>query len=162
MKTALLVIDVQNEYFAGGKFPQENADETAQKIAAEIRRAQTDGRLVVGVRHVSPEGAALFARGSHGADLHTSVADLLSDKPLVQKAHADCFLETDLAEILTRHGIEALDICGMMTQNCITHTALSPAAAAYRVRVLGGLCAAPSELIHQIALRALADRIAVV
>lgn len=162
MKTALLVIDVQNEYFAGGKFPQENADETAQKIAAEIRSAQTDGRLVVGVRHVSPEGAALFARGSHGADLHTSVADLLSDKPLVQKAHADCFLETDLAEILTRHGIEALDICGMMTQNCVTHTALSPVAAAYRVRVLGGLCAAPSVLIHQIALRALADRTAVV
>ena len=110
MKTALLVIDVQNEYFAGGKFPQENADETAQKIAAEIHRAQTDGRLVVGVRH----------------------------------------------------GIEALDMCGMMTQNCVTHTALSPAAAAYRVRVLGSLCAAPSELIHQIALRALADRIAVV
>lgn len=134
MKTALLVIDVQNEYFAGGKFPQENADETAQKIAAEIRSAQTDGRLVIGIRHVSPEG----------------------------KAHADCFLETDLAEILTRHGIEALDICGMMTQNCVTHTALSPAAAAYRVRVLGGLCAAPSVLIHQIALRALADRTAVV
>ena len=38
MKTALLVIDVQNEYFAGGKFPQENADETAQKIAARFAR----------------------------------------------------------------------------------------------------------------------------
>lgn len=162
MKTALLVIDVQNEYFAGGRFPQENADETARKIAAEIRRAQTDGRLVIGVRHVAPEGSALFARGSHGAELHRSVADLLSGKPLVQKAHADAFLETDLAEILTRHGIGTLELCGMMTQNCVTHTALSPAAAAYRVRVLGGLCAAPGRLVHQIALRALADRVEVV
>lgn len=90
------------------------------------------------------------------------MAALLAAQPLVQKTHADAFLETQLAEILSAQAIEALDICGLMTQNCISHTALSPAAAAYRVRVLGELCAAPTPLIHQIALRALADRVPVV
>ncbi|QMT41480.1 isochorismatase family protein [Neisseria shayeganii] len=162
MKTALLVIDVQNEYFAGGAFPQENATEVAQKIAAHIQQAQADGQFVIGVQHVSPEGEALFARGSHGGALHASVSDLLVDKPLVQKMHADCFLGTNLTEILMQQGIEALDICGIMTQNCVTHTALSPAAEAYRIRILGDLCAAPSALVHQIALRALADRVEVI
>ena len=161
MKTALLVIDVQNEYFAGGGFPQENALAVAEKIAAHIPRARAAGQCVIAVQHLAPAGAALLARDSRGAALHESVAALLAAQPLVQKTHADAFLGTQLAEILSAQAIEALDICGLMTQNCISHTALSPAAAAYRVRVLGELCAAPTLLIHQIALRALADRVPV-
>lgn len=159
MTNALLVIDVQNEYFAGanGAFPQENADETAAKIAAHIRRVQ-DEQLVIGIQHLTPADAPLFARGSHGAALHSSVAGLLADKPLVQKAHADSFLNTDLNEILAKHGVTHIDVCGIMTQNCVTHTALSPDAAPYHVRVLSDLCTAPTVLIHAIALNALQDR----
>ena len=54
----------------------------------------------------------------------------------MQKTHADAFLETHLGEILSAQAIEALDICGLMTQNCISHTAPAPAAAAYRVPVV--------------------------
>ncbi|WP_373699662.1 isochorismatase family protein [Neisseria dentiae] len=159
MTHALLVIDVQNEYFAGanGAFPQENADETAAKIAEHIRRVQ-DKQLVIGVQHFTPAGAPLFARGSHGAALHESVAGLLADKPLVEKEHADSFLNTGLNEILAKHGVTHIDICGIMTQNCVTHTALSPDTAPYHVRVLSDLCTAPTALIHALALNALRDR----
>lgn len=119
MKTALLVIDVQNEYFAGGGFPQENALAVAEKIAAPIPRARAAGQCVIAVQHLAPVGAALLAA-----------------QPLVQKTHADAFLETHLGEILSAQAIEALDICGLMTQNCISHTAPAPAAAAYRVPVV--------------------------
>ncbi|MBE9579483.1 MULTISPECIES: isochorismatase family protein [Moraxella] len=44
------------------------------------------------------------------------------------------------------------------TQNCVTHTALSPLAKGYKIRVLSSLCTAPTELIHGIALEALKDR----
>lgn len=160
MKSALLVIDVQNEYFAGanGLFPQENADETAAKIAAHIQTAQNAGQLIVAVQHISPDGAKLFQRGTPNAAFHASVAALLADKPLVEKAHADSFLNTCLAEILEKNNITALDICGIMTQNCVTHTALSPFAADYKIRVLSDLCTAPTALIHAVAVRALQDR----
>lgn len=160
MKTALLVIDVQNDYFASanGKFDQFNVDNVAQNIASHIQAANAQGQLVIGVQHIMPADYPLFAKGSHGVALHDSVAALLADKPLVQKAHADSFLNTNLIDILQENGIEQADICGIMTQNCVTHTALSPFAKDYQIRVLSTLCTAPTELIHQIALGALQDR----
>lgn len=160
MKTALLIIDVQNEYFgsANGKFAQFNADEIGKNIAAYAKTAEEKGNLVIAVQHLMPENAPLFANGSHGAALHSSVAEILADKPLVQKAHADSFLNTNLIQILQDNGIEQVDICGIMTQNCVTHTALSPLAKDYKIRVLSNLCTAPTELIHVIALGALKDR----
>ncbi|MDO4450411.1 MAG: isochorismatase family protein [Moraxella sp.] len=160
MKTALLIIDVQNEYFASanGKFDQFNVDKIAQEIADYAQKASDNGQLVIGVQHLTPEGSPIFAEGSHGAEIHASVAGILADKPLVQKRHADSFLNTTLNDILQKHNIEQVDICGIMTQNCVTHTALSPLAKDYKIRVLSNLCTAPTELIHQIALGALADR----
>jgi nicotinamidase-related amidase len=46
-------------------------------------------------------------------------------------------------------------VCGMMTQNCVTHTAISKAAEKYKVAVLEDCCASVSEMLHLIALRAL-------
>lgn len=160
MKTALLIIDVQNEYFgsANGKFDQFNVDELGAKIAEYAQTAEKNGELLIGVQHLTPESAPIFATGSHGAELHASVAGVLAGKPLVQKAHADSFLNTNLIDILKENGIEQVDVCGIMTQNCVTHTALSPLAKDYKIRVLSNLCTAPSELIHLIALDALRDR----
>lgn len=160
MKTALLIIDVQNEYFAsaGGQFDQFNVDNIAKDIADYAKTAEQNGTLIIGVQHIMAKDYPLFAEGSIGAELHSSVAGILADKPLVQKVHADSFLNTNLVEILQENGIEQVDICGIMTQNCVTHTALSPFAKDYKIRVLSSLCTAPTELIHQIALGALADR----
>ena len=160
MKTALLVIDVQNEYFgsANGKFDQFNVDAIAQDIAKHAQSVSDNGTLVIGVQHIMAEDYPLFAKCSHGAELYSSVASVLANKPLVQKAHADSFLNTGLLDILKEHDIEQVDVCGIMTQNCVTHTALSPLAKGYKIRVLSSLCTAPSELIHGIALEALAVR----
>jgi len=51
-------------------------------------------------------------------------------------------------------------VCGMMTQNCVTHTAISKAAEKYKVAVLEDCCASVSEMLHLIALRALSTRVA--
>ena len=55
-------------------------------------------------------------------------------------------------------GIDSLLICGMMTQNCVVFTAMSEHAAPFQVTVLGDLCAAPSQLVHGVALNALASK----
>lgn len=59
-------------------------------------------------------------------------------------------------------GIKELLVCGMMTQNCVTHTAISKAAEKYKVKVLADCCTTVNEMIHLIALNALTTRIDVV
>lgn len=101
MKISLLVIDVQNEYFgsANGKFDQFNVDAIASDIANHTQTTSDNGTLVIGVQHIMAEDYPLFAKGSHGAELHSSVASVLANKPLVQKVHADSFLNTSLIDI---------------------------------------------------------------
>jgi nicotinamidase-related amidase len=55
--------------------------------------------------------------------------------------------------------MKALLVCGMMTQNCVTHTAISKPAEKYKVTILGDCCTTVSEILHKIALRAVSTRI---
>ena len=84
------------------------------------------------------------------------------DAPVVVKHFADSFHETTLAEELAKAGATELLVAGMMTQNCVTHTAISKAAEAYDVTVLPDLCTTVSEMLHLIALHALSTRVALV
>ena len=94
-----------------------------------------------------------------------SIPLLLSHNPgltVVIKEYADSFHETDLDFVLSERGIEELLICGMMTQNCVTHTAISKSAEQYKVSILSDCCTTVNEPIHQIALHAVSIRIDVV
>jgi nicotinamidase-related amidase len=79
---------------------------------------------------------------------------------VVIKNFADSFHQTTLEETLTAHGVTELLICGMMTQNCVTHTAISKAAENYAVTVLTDCCTTVDVMIHTIALHALSTRVA--
>lgn len=159
MKNALIVIDVQNDYFPDGAWAQFQAAETAARIADCVRSADAAGWLVAAVRHVNAADAAMLAAGSAGAAFYPTLAPLLANRPTVDKRAADAFWQTDLARILTAAGVSDIYLCGMMTQNCITHTALSPDAAAWRVHIIADACAAPDERIHAVAVRALSARL---
>lgn len=156
---ALLIIDVQNDYFPGGAWPQFAAAAVGVRIAAAIRAAEVAGWCIIAVQHINDADAPLLAAGSRGTAWHASVADLLSDKPLVSKRFADAFWQTDLSARLQAAGVREVFLCGLMTQNCITHTALSPDAAAYGMHILADVCSAPDEVIHRIALKALTARL---
>ncbi len=78
------------------------------------------------------------------------------------KQFADGFHQTTLEEKLTGLGVTDLLVCGMMTQNCVTHTAISKAADKYAVTVLPDCCTTVSEILHQIALHALSTRVKLV
>lgn len=53
-------------------------------------------------------------------------------------------------------------VCGMMTHNCVTHTAISRSAEKYTVRVLPDCCTTVSEMLHLLALHALSTRISLI
>jgi nicotinamidase-related amidase len=159
MKQALLVIDVQNDYFPGGAFPLWNADGTLESVARAVGRAREKGIPVILVQHVARGPAPFFREGTPGAELHEKLRAAAPDAHVVVKEFADSFEKTTLEETLARLGATELLLCGMMTQNCVTHTALSKAAEKYSVTVVADACTTVSEILHQIALHAMSPRV---
>lgn len=163
-KKALIVIDLQNDYFPGGAFPLWNTEGTLSNILDAISRAGQAGIPVVLVQHVADGSrgiAPFFNAGTQGVELHPAVLGAAKNAHVVIKTFADSFLGTDLEEVLAGYGTRELLVCGMMTQNCVTHTAISKAAERYEVTVLADCCTSVSEMIHLIALNALAPRVGI-
>lgn len=160
MTRALLVIDIQMDYFPGGALPLFQVEETQARVAAAITAARAAGDRIVLVRHVSTATGGLFSPDGHGIAIHPAILAAAGDAPVVTKHVADAFQDTDLATHLA--GVDTLLVCGMMTQNCVVFTALSRAADGLKITVIGDLCTAPTETVHRIALSALRTKTQVV
>jgi nicotinamidase-related amidase len=163
MTKALLVIDLQNDYFPGGKFPLWNTEAVLGNIERAIEKANAQGIPVVLIQHIAKQGSApFFNEGTPGADIHPRILAAVPSAPVVVKELADSFEKTTLEHTLAKLGTTELLICGMMTQNCVTHTAISKAAEKYSVSVLVDCCTTVDEMIHNIALHALSTRVKLV
>jgi nicotinamidase-related amidase len=165
MKKVLLIIDLQNDYFSGGKFPLWNTEVTLSNIVKAIKRAESKGIPVIHIQHIAnPEMgiAPFFNQGTEGAAIHPRIIQVAPDAPVVVKEFADSFVDTNLEEVLSDLGVTDLLVCGMMTQNCVTHTAISKSAEKYAVSILPDCCTTVDEMIHNIALHAVSTRIQLV
>lgn len=136
MKRALIVIDVQNEY-VDGNLPICHPDlmTSIPNIEVAMDAAADHGAALVIVQHIEDEGAPVFARGSHGAALHESVADRTPDH-LVTKTDVSAFRGTDLEEWLRAGGYDTVTIAGFMTQHCCAGTARDAHALGFTVEFL--------------------------
>lgn len=162
MSTALLVIDIQNDYFTGGKFPLWNAEAVLGQVEHAIARAREYGIRVIHVQHVMKQSPApFFAMGTPGAEIHPRILAAAPDAPVIVKEHADSFEKTTLDATLSELGVKNLLICGMMTQNCVAYTAVSKAAEKYNVTILPDCCTTVDAMIHAFAINALSDRLKV-
>ena len=162
MSKALLVIDLQNDYFPGGAFPLWNTDVVLKNIEHAIEKANSLGVPVIHIQHIanSKQGIApFFNEGTPGADIHPQILAAAPKAPIVIKEFADSFEKTTLEETLSKLGVTELLVCGMMTQNCVTHTAISKAAEKYKVTILPDCCTTVSEILHLIALHAVSTRV---
>jgi nicotinamidase-related amidase len=165
MNKALLLIDLQNDYFPGGKFPLWNTAAVLTNVEQAIKAARTQGIPVIHIQHIAnPEMgiAPFFNQGTAGAKIHPRVLAAAPDAPIVVKEYADSFVGTKLEETLSGLGVDELLVCGMMTQNCVTHTAISKSAEKYKVSILPDCCTTVGEMLHNIALHALSTRVSLV
>ncbi len=136
MKRALLVIDVQNEYFEGGALPISHPSDHFQNILEVMDAAHAAGVTTVVVRHHQPApDSPLFCKGSKHWELHPEVAkrpyDLLLDKTL-----PGSFTGTQLETYLRERGIDTVTISGYMTQICCDTTARQAMHRGFKVEFL--------------------------
>ena len=154
-KQALIVIDIQNDYFEQGKYPLYQPEVTMNNTLDAMAIAKEKNIPIIHIQHlVSPElGEGLFFYDhSEGAEIHESVIAAAPTAPVVVKRHADCFEQTNLEQLLQGLGIEQILLTGMMTHNCVTHTALSPAATKYNPQVIAECCCTLDPIAHALAL----------
>jgi len=122
MRTALLLIDIQKDYFPGGRMELAGSTEAAGAAARLLTAFRKAMWQVYHVQHISVQPAAtFFLPGTVGIEIHTSVTHLPGE-PVITKHYPNGFRDTDLLERLKADGITQLLVCGMMTHMCVDAT----------------------------------------
>jgi nicotinamidase-related amidase len=121
MKRALLVIDVQNEYFTG-KMPVSYPPGSLDHILQAMDSAHAHKVPVVVVRHAAKGDRGVFKEGTEGWNLHKNLPS--------------SFTGTDLEKWLRENQIDTLTVSGYMTQMCCDSTAREGFHRGYKVEFL--------------------------
>jgi len=122
MKPALILIDIQNDYFPGGKMELEGSPEASLQAAKLLERFRAKQLPLVHIQHVSNRpGATFFVPGTEGMNIHANVAPRAGETVL-QKNFPNSFRGTTLLEHLRALGADHLVIAGMMTHMCVDAT----------------------------------------
>ncbi|MSM38845.1 MAG: isochorismatase family protein [Geobacter sp.] len=122
MKTALLLIDIQNDYFPGGKMELVESIHAAAAAARLLGAFRRQKWPVYHVRHISSRPTAtFFLPDTPGAEIHDSLHPLVVE-PVITKHFPNSFRETDLLERLRDDSVGSLLICGMMSHMCVDAT----------------------------------------
>lgn len=139
-KRAIIIVDLQNDYLASGRFPLVGIDEAITKAAEVTAAARHTQDLVIHVRHESPEGSPFFVAGTDGADIVSAMAPA-EGEPVITKTHPNAFRETGLATVLKTAGIGTVTIVGAMSHMCIDATARAASDLGYKTTVIEDACA---------------------
>jgi nicotinamidase-related amidase len=143
--TALLIIDIQNDYFPGGKMELEGAEAAGRRAAEALAAFRAKGMPVFHVRHLSTRpGAGFFVPGTEGVEFHAS-ARPAQGEPVVEKNFPNSFRGTDLKERLERAGIKQLVVAGMMTHMCVDASVRQAFDLGFRVTLLADACATRAQ-----------------
>ncbi len=141
MTTALIVIDIQNDYFPNGRMELEGSIEAglrAGEVLAVFRRQEMP---VVHIRHLSSRpGATFFIPETRGVEIHESVRPLPGET-VFQKNFPSSFRDTPLLEHLRSLNVEKLVIVGMMTHMCVDATTRAAFDYGFSCTVLHDACA---------------------
>lgn len=140
---ALLIIDLQNDYFKGGKFTLSKTNAAAANAASLLAAFRKADKPVIHIRHeILRKPAPFFEPETVGAEIHASVAPL-GNEPVFTKNFPNSFRETDLQDQLQALGITDLVITGAMSNFCIDATTRAAADLGYGCTVAHDACAAP-------------------
>ena len=156
-RTALIVVDLQNDFFAGGALPVPNAERIASRVNQYLRDAVQSGFTVYASRDWHPSDSRHFTscggrwpahcvKDTDGARFHSSI-ELPKTAIVITKGDdpaSDGYSAFEgrtprgipLLADLRAKGIEELFVCGVATEHCVKASVLDALAAGLRVTVL--------------------------
>jgi len=122
MKQGLILVDIQNDYFVGGKMELVAMEQAARKAKDLLGMFRDKNLPIFYVQHLSAKpGATFFVPGTNGAEINEAVTPL-ANETIIQKHFPNGFRETTLLDCTQNEGIRDLVICGAMSHMCIDAT----------------------------------------
>jgi nicotinamidase-related amidase len=141
MHTALIIIDIQNDYFATGTMPLIGSDKASQNAGLILEGFRESGFPVIHIRHIAAKPTAtFFLPNTNGAEIHKNVKPMENEKIIV-KHFPNSFKDTELLDYLKGKNITDLVVCGMMTHMCIDATVRAAKDFGFNITLIGDACA---------------------
>ena len=141
MKTGLLLVDIQNDYFPGGCMELTGMNEASLNAKALLSYFRENRWPIFHVQHIARgDRATFFLPDTDGAEIHYNVKPLPGEV-VIQKHYPNSFRGTPLLDELTKTGIERVVICGAMSHMCIDATTRAAADFGFRCEVIHDACA---------------------
>lgn len=167
-KSALIVVDVQNDFCPGGSLAVPDGDKVIEPLNRMIRRFRNDGKLIIATRDWHPKKTNHFKdfgglwpkhcmRGTFGARLHQDLdIDVYADSTIIvskgmgenENAYSgfDGFeitgWHTPMPKLLKENKIKTLYIGGLATDYCVKATVLDALKLGFKVYLLEDACRA--------------------
>ncbi len=125
MSRALILIDIQNDYFKGGAAELEGTEAAAHNASLLLKHFREIKLPVIHVQHHSVrKNATFFIPGTRGAEISETVSPAENEKVII-KNFPNSFRNTELLQALASLQIKEPVFCGMMTHMCVHSTVLA-------------------------------------
>lgn len=141
MKQALIIVDVQNDYFTGGSMELVGMNVAASNCKKLIDSFRSKQHALFHIQHIATsKEATFFVPNTPGCEIHDSVQPG-KNEPVVIKHFPNSFRETELDTLLKESGVEEVVICGAMSHMCIDTTTRAAFDLGYKCHVISDACA---------------------
>jgi nicotinamidase-related amidase len=149
MNTALLLLEIQNDYFPNGRIPLERSLEASAKAQSVLQSFRDKKLPVVHAQHISTQpDAAYLLPCTKGAEFYSAVQPS-KNEIIIKKHYPNSFKDTSLLNQLIKNQINHLVICGMMTHLTVDATVRAAYDLGFSCTVLHDACATrPLEFSH--------------
>lgn len=158
MDSTLILIDIQNDYFEGGKSELNHPIEAANNAKSILNFFRKNNLPVFHVKHINMgDKAKFFLQNSIGVEIHYLVAPNKDEKVFIKHV-PNSFFETDLVKTISDNGINHIVVCGMMTHMCVDTTVRCAKDLGLNVTLIEDACTTkdltwkgytiPAEIVH--------------
>lgn len=154
MKQALIIVDIQNDYFPGGKMELVGMEAAAKSAIRVLELSRAKNMPIFHIQHISNSpGATFFLPETYGVEIHQSVTPK-SGESVIQKHFPNCFRDTSLQEQLQGLSVEGIIFCGAMSHMCIDTTVRAAFDLGFRCFVVSDACATRNIEFGEITIEA--------
>jgi nicotinamidase-related amidase len=141
MNAGLILVDIQNDYFAGGRMELVGMDAAVENASRLLAYFRDNQKPTFHIQHISTkEGATFFMPNTQGVEIHDSVKPDLED-PVIKKHYPNSFRKTALLDALNNAGVDNVVICGAMSHMCIDATTRAAADLGFECTLIHDACA---------------------